>query len=265
MSARGAPSYSPYSGIEERVMQEDGAGPASRSVLGADSRRQDGRLPEECRPAFLQVGTVSRAAGSAYAEFASTKVLVAVYGPRESRKAAAYSDTSRLTCDVKLAAFATKSRGKYGQGTAERELSDLLHKALVSAVRLDTFPKASVDVFALVLESGGADLAVVVTAASLALADAGIEMLDMVAATSLSLVGGHLLVDPAASEERAQDGNVLVALMPARNEVTQMHLAGAWPDTHAAQAIELCLDGCHKLDGEMRACLREHAATANGS
>ena len=41
------------------------------------------------------------------------------------------------------------------QGTAERELSDLLHKALVSAVRLDTFPKAAVDVFALVLESGG--------------------------------------------------------------------------------------------------------------
>ena len=49
------------------------------------------------------------------------------------------------------------------------------------------------------------------------------------------MVGGHLLVDPAASEERAQDGTVLVALMPARNEVTQMHLAGAWPDTHAAQ------------------------------
>lgn len=42
-------------------------------------------------------------------------------------------------------------------------------------------------------------------------------------------------MDPAASEERAQDANVLVALMPARNEVTQMHLAGAWSDTHAAQ------------------------------
>ena len=27
------------------------------------------------------------------------------YGPRESRKAAAYSNTGRLTCDVKLAAL----------------------------------------------------------------------------------------------------------------------------------------------------------------
>jgi hypothetical protein len=31
------------------------------------------------------------------------------------------------------------------------------------------------------------------------------------------------------------------------------------------QAFELCLDGCHKLNVEMRACLRESASAANGS
>lgn len=50
-----------------------------------------------------------------------------------------------------------------------------------------------------------------------------------------SVVGGHLLVDPSAGEERVQDGAALVALMPARNQVTQLHLEGAWAEAQAAQ------------------------------
>lgn len=34
----------------------------------------------------------------------------------------------------------------------------MLHKALEGAIRLETFPKTTVDVFALVLESGGSEL-----------------------------------------------------------------------------------------------------------
>jgi hypothetical protein len=34
----------------------------------------------------------------------------------------------------------------------------MLHKALEGAVMLETFPKTTVDVFALVLESGGSEL-----------------------------------------------------------------------------------------------------------
>ena len=43
-------------------------------------------------------------------------------------------------------------------------------------------PKSCVDVFVMVLESGGSDLAVAITAASVALADAGIELFDLVPA-----------------------------------------------------------------------------------
>ncbi|KAF2554660.1 hypothetical protein F2Q68_00012957 [Brassica cretica] len=42
---------------------------------------------------------------------------------------------------------------------------------------METFPKTTVDVFALVLESGGSDFAVVISCASLALADAGIMII----------------------------------------------------------------------------------------
>ena len=94
-------------------------------------------------------------------------------------KAQAFSDEGRLNCDVQVAAFATSTRGKYGtvpprhtcaadvsdctpnsdvgegQGTEEKEYSAMLHKALEGAVLLHTFPKTTVDVFALILQSGG--------------------------------------------------------------------------------------------------------------
>lgn len=44
------------------------------------------------------------------------------------------------------------------QGVEEKEYSQMLHKALEGAVALHTFPKTTVDVFALVLQSGGGKL-----------------------------------------------------------------------------------------------------------
>lgn len=73
----------------------------------------------------------------------------------------------------------------HAQNDEERELSAQMQVALEAAVRLQTFPKANVDIYALVLESGGADLAVCICAAGMALADAGIEMEDMVSACSV--------------------------------------------------------------------------------
>ena len=64
-------------------------------------------------------------------------------------------------------------------------MSGQMLAALEAAVLLHTFPKSNVDVYCLILESGGSDLAVCISAASLALADAGIEMSDLVSACSV--------------------------------------------------------------------------------
>jgi hypothetical protein len=64
-------------------------------------------------------------------------------------------------------------------------MASCLAAALEPAVDLSKLPKSVVDVYILILEAGGAEAAVAATAASLALADAGIEMLDLVAACSV--------------------------------------------------------------------------------
>lgn len=68
-----------------------------------------------CTAAVFRTGVISQASGSAYAEFRNTKVMVGVYGPRQSERKAAFSEQGRINCDVKLATFATRQRGKFGQ------------------------------------------------------------------------------------------------------------------------------------------------------
>lgn len=41
--------------------------------------------------------------------------MVGVYGPRQSDRRQGYSERGRLACDLKLATFATRQRGIFGQ------------------------------------------------------------------------------------------------------------------------------------------------------
>lgn len=224
------------------------------SLVDTDWVRLDGRGFHQCRPAFLRTAAVSSASGSAYAEFGNTKVIVSVFGPRESKKAMMYSDVGRLNCNVSYTTFATPIRG---QGGDNKDFSSMLHKALEGAIILESFPKTTVDVFALVLESGGSDLPVIISCASLALADAGIMLYDLITSVSVCCIGKNLVIDPVSEEENNQDGSFMIACMPSRDEVTQLTLTGEWSTPQINEATQLCLDACKKLGKIMRSCLKE--------
>ncbi|ESW04267.1 hypothetical protein PHAVU_011G080900 [Phaseolus vulgaris] len=219
--------------------------------------RPDGRGFHQCRPAFFRTGAVNAASGSAYAEVGNTKVIVSVFGPRESKKAMMYSDTGRLNCNVSFTTFATPVRG---QGSDHKEYSAMLNKALEGAIILESFPKTTVDVFALVLESSGSDLPVVISCASLALADAGIMMYDLVASVSVSSFSKNLVIDPILEEENCQDGSLMITCMPSRYEITQLTVTGEWSSPRINEGMQLCLDACAKLAKIMRSCLKEAAS-----
>ena len=75
------------------------------------------RPPAVPPPAVLKTGVISQAAGSAYAEFGRTKIMVGVYGPRQSDRRAPYSESGRVDVDLKLASFATRHRGDFHQAS----------------------------------------------------------------------------------------------------------------------------------------------------
>jgi len=62
-------------------------------------------------PSGLKTGVVSQAAGSAYAESQGTKVMCAVYGPRQiSGSEAEFSTVGKLRCDYSVPLVLSKSK-----------------------------------------------------------------------------------------------------------------------------------------------------------
>eukprot|EP00775_Hariotina_reticulata_P001761 gene1761-2101_t len=163
--------------------------------LVKDGLRLDGRGFEEFRNVFLDTKVVSRAAGSAYLELGNTKVMAAVYGPRPGERKFGFSDRGRVHCEICYTSVAQKARGKQAQRINCKEQSAMLQTSLEAVVDVDKFPKAVVDVFVMVLQAGGSELAASICVASAALADAAIDLLDLLPACTVGvapLLSQHL-------------------------------------------------------------------------
>lgn len=221
-------------------------------------RRPDSRFPEECRPVFLNLGTVPSASGSAYLEFRDTKVVCSVFGPRQNTRAGSSTATDgELRCDVKFTRFASSTQAHtFSNDLEAKEITATVQKALQGVVLLSAFPKATVDLNILIVQAEGGETAAAVTCASAALAHAGIPMRDLVVGASVAQVEGELLLDPSSVEQRSSDGMLTLALMPTANEVTQLTANGTWSNIRVAEAMELCIDGCTQLDELMRGSLQ---------
>lgn len=106
--------------------------------------------------------------------------LLFSYGPRHNPKNE-FSEKGRVECSFKWAPFACPQRKKPQPDEEEEDLSLQLTRALSMCVRLEKYPKSTVDVYCLVLQDDGGAFAAAICAGSLALADAGIECFDLVA------------------------------------------------------------------------------------
>ncbi|XP_075571892.1 exosome complex component MTR3 [Pelecanus crispus] len=243
---------------------------------GEDAAPRD---PCALRPLFARAGLLSQAEGSAYVELGGgTKVLCAAWGPREAAEpgaAAAAAGGGRLLCEFRRAPFAGRGArwrpGSAAEREAEREAAAALREALEPAVRLARYPRARLAVSALLLQDGGSALAAAISAAALALADAGVEMYDLAVGCALCRPPGPAaawMLQPGEPEERRAVARLTVALLPALNQVSAVLGGGQGSPPDAwAQALRLGLDGCHRLypvlrQSLLRAARRRDAAAA---
>ncbi|NXC69798.1 EXOS6 protein, partial [Anhinga anhinga] len=251
---------------EEEEEEEEGGAAAPRD-------------PCALRPLFARAGLLSQAEGSAYVELGGgTKVLCAAWGPREAAEPglpAAAGGGGWLLCEFRRAPFAGRgARWRPGSATereAEREAAAALREALEPAVRLARYPRARLAVSALLLQDGGSALAAAISAAALALADAGVEMYDLAVGCALCRSPGPdatWMLQPGEPEERRAVSRLTVALLPALNQVSAVLGGGQGSSPEGwAQALRLGLDGCHRLypvlrQSLLRAARRRDAAAA---
>lgn len=129
----------------------------------------------------------------------------------------------------------------------------MLLQAIVPAIRRELFPNSFVDLYITVLEQDGSILCAALCGATVALCQAGVEMLDLPLACQAIQLGDALFVmDPDGREERHHAAKhngtkVTVAGMPNLGMVSQVHLVGRVEEPALMEAVALCLDGIRAL------------------
>src|SRR5487761_22415 len=224
------------------------AGGDSRSLINEQGLRVDGRKIDEMRPVKIEVGILKNADGSAYIEFGKNKILAAVYGPKEVHpKHNALPDRSLLRCRYHMVPFSTEERKNPAPSRREIEISKVIRDALQPALMLEDYPRTVIDVFVEVLQSDGGSRCAGISAASVALADAGINMRDLVSACAAGKVAGQVVLDVDDTEDKEGQADLPIAIMPSLDEVTLLQLDGQLNEEEFSKAFDYAIKGCRHV------------------
>lgn len=170
----------------------------------------------------------------------------------------------------------------------ERDLSVQLQNALVKSIKTAAYPKSGIDIFITVLDcEGGLDgddddgvevglmnvLAGAITCASAAVADAGIECVDLVSGGVAALVrrapaGGDamdvdlpapvVVLDPSPADGGQVVSAAVVGYMAGRDEVTLLWTKGAVETAdQGGDELDLLMDGAITTATAVRLVLNE--------
>jgi len=217
-------------------------------LIREDGLRHDGRKPDELRPVRMEVGVLKNSDGSAVVEYGGTKVIAAVYGPREAfPKHLALPDRALIRCRYHMAPFSTSEHKSPAPTRREIELSKVIREALEAVVFTELFPRTAIDIFIEVLQADGGTRTAGLTAASLALADAGIPMKDLVAGIAVGKVDGVLVLDIDEVEDEHGEADLPIGYAVGIDEIVLLQLNGVLTPDEFRRAIELGKKGAEQI------------------
>ncbi len=217
-------------------------------LIDENGLRADGRRPDELRKIRMEVGVLEKTDGSAYIEVGGTKIYAGVIGPREVHpKHLELPDRGVINCRYHMASFSVDERKPLGMTRREIELSKVIREALETVVFLEEFPRMMVDIFVEVIQADGGTRTAGITAASLALADAGIPMADLIAATAVGKVEGQLVLDINELEDKYGEADMPVAIAPNLNSIVLLQLNGRMTVEEMFKGLEMAQEAIKKI------------------
>ena len=220
-------------------------------------KRLNNRKPSELRPLVAKVGVVPNANGSALFSLGGTTAVAAVYGPRELHpRRLQRSNKATLRAIYSMAPFATKERNRPGPSRRSQEICKVTREALENAVFLEEFPKSGIDVFINILQADAGTRTAGINAASLALADAGIPMRDLVTSAAAGKIENDFALDLEGKEEEMTKCDLPIAYMPRTKQVTLLQMDGDLPVNDVKEVIKLAIEGCKLIYEEQKKALR---------
>ncbi|MDP7975086.1 MAG: exosome complex exonuclease Rrp41 [Thermoprotei archaeon] len=233
------------------------------SLLSDDGVRSDGRRVDEARPFEVQVGVLTQANGSALVKQGKNLILAGVIGPYEAERHSQYLDRGVLRTRYHMQPYSTNERKSPTFTRREIELSRAVREALEPAVILTDLPRAQIDVFIEVLQADGGTRCASVNAASVALADAGVPMRDLVTAVAIGKVRDTLVVDINDLEDENGQADFPIAMMPSKDKITLLQMNGLLTQEEIHKSIEMARGVIRSLyEVQVEALKRRYAPLA---
>ncbi|NHJ85272.1 MAG: exosome complex exonuclease Rrp41 [Asgard group archaeon] len=226
-------------------------------LISKSGVRHDGRKKDDLRNIQFQIGVLDRADGSALVTWGRNKILAAVYGPRELHpKHMAQPDRAVIRCEYRMATFSVPDRKSPAPKRREREISKILAEALEPAVFAYLYPRSVIDVFIEVLQADGGTRCAAITAASLAIADAGVPMRDLVVGCAAGNLYDQVVLDLDDVEDKEGQGDLPMAYLPHLNKVVLLQSDGMFTKDQYKEAIDMLIPACKKIYEMQRESLK---------
>jgi len=223
-----------------------------------DGKRLDGRGFDELRPIKIEVGVLKRADGSCYFELGDNKVIAAVYGPREMHpRHAQDAKMAVLKYRYNMAPFSVDERKRPGPDRRSVEISKVSREALEPVIIKEFYPKTEIDVYVEILQSDAGTRTAGINAASVALADAGIPMKDLVSSVAVGKIDGEVVLDLNAVEDNYGEADMPIAMIARRNTITALQMDGRMTRDEFEKGLKLAMNACQQIYELQRTALIE--------
>lgn len=225
-------------------------------LLDKNGLRLDGRSPTELRPLKIETDVLDRADGSAYIEWGGNKIIVAVYGPREAYpKHTQDIEKAIIKARYNMSAFSVDERKRPGPDRRSVEISKVISEALQNAVMVEQFPRAQIDVFIEVLQADAGTRIAGLTAASVALASAGIPMRDLVVGCTAGKIEGQIVLDLGKEEDNFGQADLPMGILAQSGKVVLMQMDGDLTVDEFDKATEMIIDAIKRINAIQREAL----------
>lgn len=220
--------------------------------------RADGRAYDELRPIKIKAGVLKRADGSAYVEVGGNKILASVYGPRETYiRRLLKPNTGVIRVRYNMAPFSVDDRKRPGPDRRSNEISKIAADALRPALMLESFPRSMVDISIEIIEAEGGTRCAGITAAAVALADAGIPMRDIPVGCAAGKMNGDIVLDLSEKEDKEGQADVPIVILPRTGEITLLQADGKLTEEEFEEALDLAMEGCMRISKIQEEALKE--------
>ncbi|MCL4327186.1 MAG: exosome complex exonuclease Rrp41 [Candidatus Thermoplasmatota archaeon] len=227
--------------------------------------RIDGRSPEELRPIKIETDVLNRADGSALIEWGGNKIIAAVYGPREAYpKHNQDINKAVVKARYNMEAYSVDERKRPGPDRRSMEISKVISEALESAIMVEQFPRAQIDIFIEVMQADAGTRIAGLTAAAVAVASAGIPMRDLVTGCTAGKVDGHIVLDLCKEEDNFGQADLPIAVLPKSGKVVLMQMDGDMSVEEFDQATGMVMNAIKRINQIQRDALKNKFETSTG-